>query len=66
METNRLIDALGQALAVEKPGKNWDANKHVQWRLDVRAIASALSRARPAFNRSRFYAACDYDEEPAS
>ena len=42
------------ALKAEKPGKNWDANKHIQWRLDVEAVAGVLASDNPQFDRQRF------------
>ncbi len=46
--------ALADALRAEKPGKNWDANKMVQWELDVKAIASVCGRVNPLFNHERW------------
>ena len=43
------------ALKAEKPGANWDPNKMVQWRLDVRAIAGVLAQDNGRFDKERFY-----------
>lgn len=46
--------ALADALRAEKPGANWDANKHVQWECDVKAVADVLARDNPRFMRGRW------------
>lgn len=49
---------LAAGLKAEKPGANWEANKYIQWRLDVQAVAKVCQWDNPRFNRDRFYAAC--------
>ena len=46
-----LINHIALALKDERPGTNWDANKKVQWDLDVKAIANACGGL---FKRERF------------
>ena len=48
--------ALADALRAEKPGKIWSPNKHVQWELDVKAIANVCAAYNPRFNRERWMA----------
>ena len=50
--------AFADALKRERPADHWDANKHVQWNLDVRAIAAVLARDNARFDRERFLTAC--------
>jgi hypothetical protein len=52
------FNALAAALKAEKPGENWSANKHVQWELDVKAIADTCAKFNPNFKLERFLAAC--------
>jgi hypothetical protein len=54
--------ALAEALKAEKPGANWSANKHVQWQLDVNAIAATCARFNGNFKRERFLAACGLED----
>jgi len=46
--------ALADALRAQRPAYHWDANKRVQWDLDVKAIADVCAASNPAFNRSRW------------
>jgi hypothetical protein len=48
---------LADALAYRRPEVSW-LNKAVQWRHDVDAIATALGRDNPRFDRTRFIKAC--------
>lgn len=50
------------ALRGEKPGMHWDANKHVQWDLDVRAVTRVLRDDNPNFDEARFLAACGWEK----
>ena len=52
--TKKHFIALADALRAEKPGTNWDANKHVQWGLDVKAIANVCAAHNPNFNLGRW------------
>jgi hypothetical protein len=54
--------ALADALKAEKPGDNWSANKHVQWALDVKAIANTCAQFNSNFKRSRFLTACGMED----
>lgn len=56
--TRMHFNALANALASERPGDNWDANKRVQWNQDVKAIASVCNQFNNGFDRSRFIDAC--------
>lgn len=56
--TRKHFKALAEALLSEKPGSNWSPNKHVQWRLDCRAVASALKSLSPTFKPAVFLKAC--------
>lgn len=49
---------LAGALKAERPGLNWDANKRVQWDLDVKAVARVLASANDRFDHDVFIAAC--------
>jgi hypothetical protein len=51
--------ALAQALHYRRPEDHWDANKRVQWELDVNAIADVCARFNGAFDRGRFISACN-------
>ena len=46
--------ALADALRAEKPGDNWNPNKHVQWELDCKAIADVCARSNSRFKRDRW------------
>ena len=46
--------ALADALREQKPAPHWDANKHVQWNQDVKAIADVCAASNPQFNRARW------------
>ena len=46
--------ALADALRSERPGINWSPNKHVQWNLDVKAIANVCAASNVAFKRDRW------------
>jgi len=48
--------ALADSLRAEKPGQNWSPNKHVQWELDVKAIANVCAASNPRFKRDRWMA----------
>jgi hypothetical protein len=61
--TKKDFEAIAAALKREKPGANWDANKHVQWNLDVRAFANVCAASNPRFDRTRFYRACGMEVE---
>lgn len=52
------FEAIAEALRDERPQPAWDANKHAQWNLDVRAVTAALKRTCPNFDRDRFLDAC--------
>jgi hypothetical protein len=56
--TKKDYEAIATAFRVERPGKNWDANKHVQWDADVNAVSLVMQRDNPRFDRTRFLAAC--------
>jgi hypothetical protein len=46
--------ALADALRETRPAEHWDANKRLQWQMDVDAIASVCARANSRFNRERW------------
>lgn len=56
--TRQHFQALATALESNRPGENWDANKKVQWNLDVKAVAGACRQFNTGFKADRFYAAC--------
>jgi hypothetical protein len=56
--TRKDFVALAHALREQRPGEHWDANKHVQWDLDVRAITRVCAASNSRFNGSKFIAAC--------
>lgn len=56
--TKMHFETIAKALLLERPGENWDANKRVQWELDVKAVANALAWHAPRFDRARFLRAC--------
>lgn len=56
--TRQHFEAIAEALRSEKPADNWCPNKHVQWALDCKSIAFALSRFNGRFDRDRFLRAC--------
>ena len=56
MISKRDFITLADALREERPGKNWDANKHVQWELDVRAVARACKGLNWRFKLERWMA----------
>lgn len=60
MPTKQFIDALANALRYEKPGRNWNVNKMIQWELDVMAVARCLRAADPNFKLGKFYEACEF------
>lgn len=45
---------LADALRRERPAPHWDANKHTQWGLDVKAVADVCAQDNPRFNRERW------------
>ena len=49
---------LALALKAERPGEHWDADKRVQWTLDVKAIARVCERDNPRFKTPTFFTAC--------
>ena len=68
--TKRHFEAIAAALKGSKPTDTAPDSWVVQWRADVRAIASVLLAHNPRFD-ARFYAACGYEttepenDEPA-
>jgi hypothetical protein len=56
--TKKHFQQLAEALSVERPGIHWDANKKVQWELDVKAIVRACRSSNPRFDAQRFITAC--------
>lgn len=56
--------ALADALRAEKPGKNWDANKMVQWELDVQAVAKVCKASNSAFKEERWLGYIKGDNGP--
>jgi hypothetical protein len=56
--TDKHFKVLAAALHEERPGEHWDLNKHVQWDLDVKAIARVCSQFNPSFDYNRFIEAC--------
>jgi hypothetical protein len=53
------FEALAAALRRQQPAPHWDANKHTQWGLDVRAVADVCEQFNPRFNRERFIEECN-------
>lgn len=69
--TRKHYRAIAAALAACKPliatGKQTtfdDSACEAQWRKTVQGVTCALQAACPRFNRSRFLAACGYQDEP--
>jgi hypothetical protein len=58
MFSKRHYEAIAAAMAGNRPGEHWDANKHVQWNGDVAALARAFKFDNASFKPSRFIAAC--------
>jgi hypothetical protein len=56
--TRRDFELIAQALKEQRPGEHWDANKHVQWDLDVKALAKMARAQNLRFDFQKFYAAC--------
>jgi hypothetical protein len=56
--TRQHFKALADALASERPGDSWDANKKIQWMQDCKAVASVCKHFNPGFKPDRFYTAC--------
>lgn len=52
--TKKHFVALADALRAEKPGTNWNPNKHVQWELDVLSVAHVLAYFNPRFDRQHW------------
>lgn len=48
---------LARALQSTRPGEHWDANKRLQWNMDVKVIAAMLYRFHSP-SRENFIAAC--------
>jgi hypothetical protein len=53
--TKKHFIALAKALRAQKPASGWSPNKHVQWNLDVAAVADVCQQFNPAFSRLTFY-----------
>ncbi len=63
MISRKHFQAIADALKEQKPAEHWDANKMVQWKLDVNAVAQALGTMNPRFDLSRFTKACGFNDE---
>jgi hypothetical protein len=63
MISRKHFQAIADQLKDQKPAPHWDANKHTQWELDVRAVARALSTMNPRFDLARFLQACGLEEQ---
>ena len=57
--SKRHYEAIALVFQAEKPGKNWDANKHVQWELLRNSMARLFASDNSAFKWDRFIAACE-------
>lgn len=55
--------ALAEALRFERPGKFWDPNKVVQWKLDCKAIGETCKRFNSRFDYNKFIEACEKENE---
>lgn len=51
-------EALANALNGTRPGENWDANKRVQWNMDVKTIAGVCFSFNPGFDMEKFIQTC--------
>lgn len=49
---------IAAALHRGKPEAHWDANKRVQYDMDVRNVATAFANDNPKFDRAFFLLAC--------
>lgn len=58
--TKKHLILLAAALKAEKPGQNWNPNKHVQWAQCVRAVASVARFTNPMFSENKFLAAAGF------
>ena len=56
--TKKNYEVIATALAASRPHAEWDANKMVQWELDVRNVAIVLQRDNLRFKRNYFEDAC--------
>lgn len=56
--TKKHFNAIAAALKAERPGENWNANKHAQWDNDVRAMARVCRSFNPLFDVGPFIEAC--------
>lgn len=56
--TRKHFVAIAETLRNNRPESNWDANKRLQWDMDVRAMANLCSRMNAQFDRPKFVAAC--------
>ena len=56
--TKKHFIALAAALKGERPGENWDANKRMQWNLDVKAVVRVCKQFNGIFDTGRFIDAC--------
>lgn len=63
MISRKHFQLIADGLKEQKPAKHWDANKHTQWNLDVKAVAKALSSLNPRFDFGRFYKACGVEND---
>ena len=58
MMTRNDFQAMAAALKEQRPAANWSPNKHVQWDMDVRALARVCKGKNFRFAYQKFYDAC--------
>jgi hypothetical protein len=63
--TKQHFAALAEAMKAEKPAAHWNANKMVQWELDVKALAQVCARFNSRFDYDRFVEACGLNKVAA-
>lgn len=56
--TKKHFNLIALSLNGTRPEDNWDANKKVQWNLDVKVIANVCGSFNSNFDYHRFIDAC--------
>lgn len=49
---------LADNLKSTRPGEHWDANKRLQWSMDVKAVANVCFLSNDRFDSDKFFEAC--------
>jgi hypothetical protein len=56
--TRQHFQAIADTFRSNRPNDHWDANKRLQWDMDVNAMADVCRRFNAQFKRERFIDAC--------